>query len=201
MTIRINSAEFIAGFADIKSMPPGGLPEVAMIGRSNAGKSTLINRLTNYKRLARVSATPGRTQQINLFTITAKDLETAKDLNFILTDLPGYGYAKIAKTKRADLSDLIADYFELRDELKVVCLLSDIRREITNEEVALRDFIVSCDRHFLLILTKADKVSRSQIKPLIKERAKSMGLEPQDILYSGVDVPNDNIFNRLLSLL
>ena len=141
--------EFIWGSADIDSLPPQSLPEVAFVGRSNAGKSSLINALTHRKTLARVSHTPGRTRQINFFKLGGR---------LMLVDLPGYGYAKASKTLAAEWQALIFAYLRGRANLRRVVLLIDARRGVLEIDRAVMELLDKSAVSYCLSLTKIDQL-------------------------------------------
>jgi GTP-binding protein len=143
---------FVAGAANEASLPAGRLVEVAFAGRSNVGKSSLINALTGRKALARVSHTPGRTQQINFF-----DLGGA----LMLVDLPGYGYAKASKRKIGECSDLILRYLRGRPSLRRVLVLVDARHGLKDSDRQLFDLLDEMAVSYQIVLTKADEVPRT----------------------------------------
>lgn len=143
-------AKFIAGVARIDQFPKLFLPQVAFFGKSNVGKSSLINTICNRKSLARVSHTPGRTQQINFFSIADRVL---------IADLPGYGFAKVPKAQKADWVKLITHYLQNEDKLQLVNLLIDARRGIKPNDIEIIELLKSCNREFQIILTKTDKVN------------------------------------------
>ena len=143
------ACDFVAGAATVAQLPPLGLPEVAFAGRSNVGKSSLINALTGRKALARVSHTPGRTQQINFFSLADR---------LMLVDLPGYGYAAVSKQKVANWTGLIEDYLKGRPQLKRVCLLIDARHGLKETDKAAMELMDSSAVVYQVVLTKADKL-------------------------------------------
>ena len=148
MAINLQKAEFILSAASPKDFLHDGLPQVAFAGRSNVGKSSVINRLLNRKNFARVGAAPGKTTQINYFKI---------DNAFYLVDLPGYGYAKGSKSEREDIERVIREYITGSGELSLLFVLIDSRYEITRIDL---DFIAELGEHgipFAIILTKCDK--------------------------------------------
>ena len=141
--------DFVWGTGDISSLPPQSLPEVAFVGRSNAGKSSLINALTNRKTLARVSHTPGRTREINFFKLGEK---------LMLADLPGYGYAKASKAMTAEWQKLIFAYLRGRASLRRVVLLIDSRRGVLDLDEAVMGLLDDAAVSYGLVLTKIDKL-------------------------------------------
>lgn len=141
--------DFFWGTGDIKSLPPQSLPEVAVVGRSNVGKSSLLNALTGRKTLARVSQTPGRTREINFFNLGKK---------LILVDLPGYGYAKASKQLAAEWQHLIFAYLSGRATLKRVMLLIDSRRGVMDTDLAVMELLDGAAVSYGLVLTKADEL-------------------------------------------
>jgi len=157
--MKIKSAEFITSAVKPSQYPPTGLPEIAFSGRSNVGKSSLINSLLNRKRLVKTSSTPGRTQLINFFSINSV---------FCFVDLPGYGYAKVPAVVRKKWGPMIEKYLLTRETLKGVVLIMDIRRTPGMEELQFIDWLGSFDIPAVLILTKVDKLSKTkQIKQMI----------------------------------
>ena len=150
-----NNNKFVGSFPSYKDIPYLEIKrECCFIGRSNVGKSSLINSITGTKKLAKISKTPGRTQAINIFVISEK-------INMI--DLPGYGFAKVSKVARENLMTLIEEYIENRDKLDHVFLLIDSKVGIKNSDIDMFDLLGSCSRKFSIILTKIDKVSKSYL--------------------------------------
>ncbi len=147
--------DFIWGTGNIESLPPQSLPEVAFVGRSNAGKSSLINALTNRKTLARVSHTPGRTRELNFF-----------NLGNVLTlvDLPGYGYAKASKTLTAEWQSLIFAYMRGRANLQRVMILIDARRGVLDLDHAVMDLLDEAAVSHCLVLTKSDELKPAELE-------------------------------------
>jgi GTP-binding protein len=175
----IRSLEFIGGMAAADGWrPPTDLPEVAFAGRSNVGKSSLLNRLVRRKAFARVSKTPGRTREINFFRVNDK---------FILSDLPGYGYAKISKEKKADWRPLIEGYLKRTPTLAGVVQLLDIRREPTEDDLAMLDFLAEIEVPTVIALTKIDKLARHVAVERADEIMKSLSLtREQTIPFSSI---------------
>jgi GTP-binding protein len=157
----LHGARFLTTASRLDQLPATELPEIAFVGRSNAGKSTAINSLTQQKRLAFASKTPGRTQHINLFAVGPRDAPDA-----LLADLPGYGYAAVARAAKARWQDVMAQYLELRRSLHGVVLMVDARLGLTELDRQLLAFIAprvgSGQVRLLVLLTKADKLSRRE---------------------------------------
>ncbi len=147
----IKKAEYIGSFVEMQQLPPGVLPEIAIVGRSNVGKSSLINKTVNRKKLAKSSSTPGKTQTINYYLIND---------DLYLVDLPGYGYAKVPKTQKLKWQKMIEKYLRERQQLKGVILLLDIRHEPSENDLQMKDWLTKLEIPLLAIATKADKVSR-----------------------------------------
>ncbi len=146
------TAEFVVSSGQPETFPRDRLPEIAFLGRSNVGKSSLINGLTGQKRLAFTSSTPGRTQTINFYRI---------DGAFYFVDLPGYGYARAPLDRVAEWKGLIEQYLLKRDTLKLCCLSLDSRRGWMEADLALKRWLESHDRRYLVIATKIDKLKQS----------------------------------------
>lgn len=157
----LHRASFFISAAQLDQLPLPGAPEVCFVGRSNSGKSTAINVLTNQRRLAFSSKTPGRTRLINMFGLPDPYDPEARPLGF-LVDLPGYGYAAISQKERDKWADLLGGYLATRPSLVGVVLLIDIRRGVTELDRRLADFIAPTGRPVLALLTKADKLPYGQ---------------------------------------
>lgn len=196
MTWKVKNAEFLISAANIAQLPVDGLPEFALIGRSNAGKSTLLNRICGRRALAKVSSRPGKTQQINLYLVTLTNGE--EDRQIYITDLPGYGYAKVSKVLRQNLAKLVVNYFEKREQLKLVFLLSDIKRNADETDVDLRNFVYNTEKSVQVVLTKADKVNQKEKAASVKNNSTKFGLEPGDLIFSSMDKDPISIFGRMM---
>jgi GTP-binding protein len=169
-----HGARFLTTASRLDQLPPHDLPEIAFVGRSNAGKSTAINTLAQQKRLAFASKTPGRTQHINLFTLGPVEAPDA-----LFADLPGYGYAAVEREAKLRWQQVMADYLAVRRDLAGVVLLADARLGLTELDVRLLDWIAPRLRNgsvrLLVLLTKADKLSRREADAAL--RAASQALE------------------------
>ncbi|MEM6338426.1 MAG: ribosome biogenesis GTP-binding protein YihA/YsxC [Pseudomonadota bacterium] len=162
-------AKFVAGVARIDQFPKLYLPQVAFIGKSNVGKSSLINSICRRKNLARVSHTPGRTQQINFFSIVDK---------LLLADLPGYGFAKVSKSQKADWERLMTYYLETSNHLRLVNLLIDSRRGIKDNDIDIMNMLHDFGKHFQIVLTKSDKEKVNEVYIAdIKSRLAALGFD------------------------
>lgn len=153
--MKINSAEFVISNSDVSKCPKDLLPEYAFIGRSNVGKSSLINMITNHKNLAKTSSKPGKTQLINHFKINN---------NWFLVDLPGYGYAKVSKKTKDTFQQFITDYFEKREQLVCAFVLIDIRLEAQKIDLEFINYLGENEIPFCLIFTKADKIGKTKVQ-------------------------------------
>ncbi|MHB8831270.1 MAG: ribosome biogenesis GTP-binding protein YihA/YsxC [Patescibacteria group bacterium] len=150
--------KFLKSLTKLEDLPEGNKPQVAFVGRSNVGKSSLINHITGQKNLARVSAEPGRTQTINLFEF---------DGRVLLVDLPGYGYAKASMAKRQDFFDMVNDYLCLSKQLKLVFLIIDARIGPTDQDRDMLDYLNYSHTPLVMILNKVDKLSNSESADLV----------------------------------
>jgi len=149
--MRIKNAKFIVSNQNIKDCPKSNLPEYAFIGRSNVGKSSLINMLANNKKLAKISSKPGKTRLINHFIIDSK---------WHLVDLPGYGYAKASKTEKKEFQKLITDYFTQRNQLVSAFILIDIRHEAQKIDIEFMRWLTTNNIAFSIVFTKIDKLKQ-----------------------------------------
>ena len=163
--MKINTAEFIISNSEVSKCPKDFLPEYAFIGRSNVGKSSLINMLTNHKSLAKTSGRPGKTQLINHFLINK---------NWFLVDLPGYGYAKVSKKTKSVFQQFITDYFEKREQMVCAFVLIDIRHEAQNIDLEFMEYMGESEIPFCIIFTKADKISKTKTDSHIAAYRKQM---------------------------
>ncbi len=171
MIIRNVELETVCGITS--SIPDHTMPEIAFAGKSNVGKSSLINTLMNRKALARTSAQPGKTQTINFYNINQA---------MYLVDLPGYGFAKVPESERVKWGKMIERYLHRSKQLKAVFLLVDIRHKPSGNDKTMYDWIVYQGFHPIIIATKLDKLKRSQIEKCIREVRTGLGLQSDDIL-------------------
>ncbi len=169
----IKKAELETVAVKKKGYPEDNLPEIAFAGRSNVGKSSLLNLLTNRKSLARVSGAPGKTRTINFYRINDE---------FRIVDLPGYGYAKISKSVSENWGDMMEEYFQNRQSLKKVVQLVDIRHAPSAQDVQMYEYLRHYGLDGLVVATKADKVSRNEMQKCIKTIRTVLKLEPDDLV-------------------
>jgi GTP-binding protein len=170
----IRNVEFIGGMAEKHGWrPESALPEVAFAGRSNVGKSSLLNALVRRKSFARVSRTPGRTREINFFRVNN---------TFVLVDLPGYGYARISKTKKAEWRPMIESYLRRTTQLRGIVLLLDIRREPSEDDRAMLDFLAELGVPTIVALTKADKLTKADAREKVAKISRILALEPDQVI-------------------
>ena len=170
----LHSARFVSTASRLEELPVTELPEIAFVGRSNAGKSTAINALAQQKRLAFASRTPGRTQHLNLFALGPKDAPDA-----LIADLPGYGYAAVAREAKLRWQQVMADYLAVRRSLSGVVLMVDARLGLTDLDRRLLAFVAARVGNgsvkLLVLLTKADKLGRSESRRALAAAEESLG--------------------------
>lgn len=177
--MEIKSADFITSMAEYGAFAGKGLPQIAVAGKSNVGKSTMINCLCRRNKLARTSATPGKTRLINVFLLNEE---------FHLIDLPGYGFAKVDKQEKLRWGKMMQDYFETADELKHVLCLVDIRHEPTEDDIMMNRFLREMNIPFTVIATKADKISRGARSKQLAPICRALLVQPWEIIcFSGED--------------
>jgi GTP-binding protein len=165
MIEEIKYVEFKGSFVKNQQCPQDNLPEFAFIGRSNVGKSSLINMLTNRKKLAKISATPGKTQTINYFLV---------DESWYLVDLPGYGYAKTSKKNRKEFNKIISEYIIHREQLDCLFMLLDSRLPLQKNDAEFMEWLGEHQIPFVIVYTKADKLSFSRLEHNIKNIQKEL---------------------------
>ncbi len=156
--MNFNKAEFLTSYGKFSQIPKSDKPEIAFSGRSNVGKSSLINKIFNRKSLARVSATPGKTVTINFYSLE----------NIHIVDLPGYGYAKVAKTEKQRWAGLVEGYLQADRDLALVFQLVDFRHPPTGDDIMMINFLIDSEIPFVVVLTKADKLKKTQREERLK---------------------------------
>ena len=171
--MEINQTEFVTSLTEYKKFPGIGKPEIAFAGRSNVGKSSLLNSLARRKALAKVSATPGKTRMINIFNA---------DGAFFLVDLPGYGFAKVTQQEQERWGKMMSGYFQTSKSLHLTLHLVDIRHEPTRDDVTMNRFLRQTEQPFFVVATKADKISKAQRQKNIALIGRALEVQPWQIL-------------------
>ena len=174
MALKYETARYEASYGTIAQLPKPTTPEVSFVGRSNVGKSSLLNRLLGRKQLARVSSVPGKTANINFF-----DVDGVK-----FVDLPGYGYAKVSHTEKQRWANLIGGYFEQERSFNLVISLVDIRHEAQKLDLQMVDFLTEAELPFVVALTKADKITRNKQSQAAAALRSSFGLAQEQIIIT-----------------
>ncbi len=171
--MNVNNVKLEAVAVKKEQYPTGGLPEIAFAGKSNVGKSSLINTMINRKALARTSQNPGKTRTINFYNVEEK---------LFFVDLPGYGYAKAPKSEQQKWGKMIEDYLLKREELRAIIMLVDIRHEPGENDIMMYDWLKHYDYDIIIAATKSDKLKRSQLDKHKKMLKNALDLEENDIL-------------------
>ncbi len=166
--IKITKAEFLTSCPSLKQCPNISLPEIALIGRSNVGKSSFINNITNRKKLAHTSNTPGKTRLINLYNLDDK---------ITIADLPGYGYAKVSKTELAKWSKVLEEYLLNRKQLKTVIQFIDIRHDVQKNDLQMREWLDYNKIPVITVATKADSISKNKLPQSLKRISEILNSE------------------------
>ena len=169
--MRYDKAEFKAAYGTFGQLPDSDLPEIAFAGRSNVGKSSLLNKLFQRKNLARVSSVPGKTITINFYQVD--------EYNFV--DLPGYGYAKVAKTEKERWAEMMEGYFNSDRNIKLVVQLVDMRHPPTKDDILMMEFLQANGYEFIVVMTKADKLKKKKdYNERIEKSKQEMSFVPED---------------------
>jgi GTP-binding protein len=179
--VKILGAEMIAVAARADQFPPGGAPEVAFLGRSNVGKSSLINRLVQRRKLARTSTTPGKTRLIHWYQVRRPEGET------LFVDLPGYGYAQVSKAERARWRVLVESYLEGRETLRCAVLLQDLRRDLSEDEDLLIAWLRERGVSVILALTKSDKLKQMRRAQRVAEMRRAVDLPDDRVVATSAE--------------
>ena len=173
----INQSEFAVSAVKASQYPEGGLDEIALAGRSNVGKSSLINTLLQRKNLARTSSSPGKTQTLNFYRVDSDQAD------FYLVDVPGYGYAKVSKKQREEFGEMIQDYLETRAYLKGLILLIDGRHEPTADDIAIYDYAQYLNLPILVVATKMDKIKKNAFNKTEAAFRKHLNLNKDNVTF------------------
>ncbi|MCC3865131.1 ribosome biogenesis GTP-binding protein YihA/YsxC [Terrisporobacter petrolearius] len=191
--MKIRSSEIVVSAIKKDQYPAEGLPEIALVGRSNVGKSSATNALLNRRNFARTSQTPGKTRTINFYKINEE---------FYFVDLPGYGYAKVSKSEKDKWGVIMERYLQDRPELCAIFLLVDIRHEPTNDDVMMYEWIKHFGYNCVIIATKADKISRGQYQKHISVIRKKLQLEKDEKvlpLSSSKKTGVEDVWNEIIA--
>lgn len=164
----IKSAEFKGVFVNIGDLPAGDIPEIALVGRSNVGKSSLINKIVNRRNLAKSSSTPGKTRTINYYLMNDQ---------WHMVDLPGYGFAKVSAAEKAKWGKMIENYLTQRQQLRGVIQLVDIRHKPSEDDVLMKEWLTHFNIPILVVATKADKISRGARPKYMAAIRKTLGMQ------------------------
>jgi len=200
--VKILSAEFLRTSTRLDEWPTEPLPEFAFVGRSNVGKSSMLNALTRRDKLARVSATPGRTQALQFFDVSVKPRPTVKAIRLRFCDLPGYGWAKVSKADRDRWGEMIEEYIRDRKALIAVVLIVDARHPPQPSDRDALAFLTSLGRRVVVAATKMDKLTRNQRLSAGKQIERELGLASGEVVpFSAMEgTGTDALWSRLLEL-
>ncbi|AMM94085.1 ribosome biogenesis GTP-binding protein YihA/YsxC [Peribacillus simplex] len=176
--MKVTSSDIVISAVKPEQYPNTPIPEFALAGRSNVGKSSFINKMINRKNLARTSSKPGKTQTLNFYIIN-------EAIHFV--DVPGYGYAKVSKTERDAWGRMIETYFTSRDQLRAALLIVDLRHPPTKDDIAMYEFLKHYDLPRIVIATKADKIPKGKWQKHLKITRQTLNMEREDelLLFSG----------------
>jgi len=202
MALKVLSARFLRTAVSEKEWPPGLLPEVAFVGRSNVGKSSMLNALSRKPGLARVSQTPGRTRALQFFEIEVEPSGAQKNVRLRFADLPGYGYAKVSKAERDRWARMIEQYLRDRNDLKAVVLIVDGRHPPQANDLEAFAFLQASGRQIVVAATKLDKLTRNQRPGALRTAARDLGVETGAVVpFSAVEgTGTDALWLRILEM-
>ncbi|MBS4216979.1 YihA family ribosome biogenesis GTP-binding protein [Bacillus sp. FJAT-49711] len=192
--MKVHQVELVISAVKPEQYPSEGLPEFALAGRSNVGKSSFINKMINRKSMARTSSKPGKTQTLNFYKIE-------ESLYFV--DVPGYGYARVSKREREAWGQMIETYFTSREELLAVLMIVDLRHPPTKDDVMMYEFLKHYDLKCIVVATKADKIPRGKYDKHKKVVKETLDLDPNDeivVFSSETGLGKDNVWNILSNL-
>lgn len=180
--LRFVQSFYVKSAVEPADYPASAYPEFAFAGRSNVGKSTLINLLTNHHGLAKTSTHPGKTRLLNFFLVRWKDAEAETEGRLQLTDLPGYGYAEVSQAERESWRRMLEKYFEQRDQLRSIIVLVDIRHPADDKDIQLLELLRLRKIDHCVVATKADKIPKTKIPRTLQLLGKGLGLDDTPIL-------------------
>ena len=169
-----NKAEFHSCYGLFSQLPASEKTEIVFAGRSNVGKSTLINKIFNRKSLARTSSAPGKTRQLNFYNMDDK---------FYFVDLPGYGYSEMSKAEQAKVGASTESYLKSRKNINLIILLIDIRHKPSENDIMMLDFIKHTGKHYIVITSKADKIAKTKVSSYVADIAKILDV-PEDLIFA-----------------
>lgn len=202
MPIQVVSAEFSRTATRPQEWPQGPIPEIAFVGRSNVGKSSMLNALTRRKGLARVSNTPGRTRALQFFDVSYRPTAAARPRPLRLCDLPGYGFAKVSKAERDAWAAMIEDYLRDRDVLRAVVLIVDARHPPAESDLEAAEFLVGAGRRVIVAATKMDKLARTRQGAALQAAEQALGLSRGEAVpFSAVEgTGSDKLWSRIAAI-
>lgn len=172
--MNVHKIELMISAVKETQYPEPNMPEIALAGRSNVGKSSFINKLTQRSNIARTSSQPGKTQTLNFYNINDQ---------FRIVDVPGYGYAKVSKKDREKFNQMVSHYFTTRENLKGLFLMMDFRHQPTDLDIAMKNFADELNIPYAIVATKIDKVKRSQYNKYIQQFVRTLNLPSEDALF------------------
>lgn len=181
--MRYDKAEFKAAYGTFSQLPESDLPEIAFAGRSNVGKSSLLNKLFMRKSLARVSSVPGKTITINFYDVD--------EVNFV--DLPGYGYAKVAKPEKKRWAEMMEGYFNSDRNIKLVIQLVDMRHPPTKDDIMMMEFLMHNDYEFIVVMTKSDKLKKTEYNKRLESVKSELDFVPEDRMIPFSSVTGEGV--------